>query len=147
MIIIYTDGGCSPNPGLGGWAAVLISLSHDNYIKEISGAENNTTNNRMELTAALMALKELKNPSTVEIYTDSQYLKKAFTDGWLSNWQKNGWRTKSRTSVANVDLWKELLTVSSIHSVQWKWVKGHSDNQHNERCDELVKHARDSFKV
>jgi ribonuclease HI len=141
-IIIYTDGGCSPNPGLGGWAAVLISPSHDNYTKEISGSEAESTNNRMELTAAIMALEELKNPSDVELITDSQYLKNAFTKGWLKNWLRNGWKSSNKKPVKNIDLWKELLGLSEKHSIDWKWVKGHSNNKYNERCDQLVAQAR-----
>ena len=137
-IIIYTDGGCSPNPGLGGWAAVLISPSHDNYTKEISGSEAESTNNRMELTAAIMALEELKNPSDVELITDSQYLKNAFTKGWLKNWLRNGWKSSNKKPVKNIDLWKELLGLSEKHSIDWKWVKGHSNNKYNDLADELA---------
>ena len=142
-IIIYTDGGCSPNPGLGGWAAILISPSHDNYKKEISGAETDSTNNRMELTAAIMALKELKNPSDVELHTDSKYVKNAFTEGWLDNWLRNGWKSANKKDVKNVDLWKELHALSKKHSIEWTWVKGHSNDHYNERCDQLVALARE----
>ena len=142
-IIIYTDGGCSPNPGLGGWAAILISPSHDNYKKEISGAETDSTNNRMELTAAIMALKELKNPSDVELHTDSKYVKNAFTEGWLDNWLRNGWKSANKKDVKNVDLWKELHALSKKHSIEWTWVKGHSNDHYNEQCDQLVALARE----
>ena len=145
-IIIYTDGGCSPNPGFGGWAAVLISPSHDNYKKEISGAEADSTNNRMELTAVIMALKALNNPSDVEIHTDSKYVKNAFTEGWLTNWVRNGWKSSSKKAVKNIDLWKELLCLSEKHAIEWKWVKGHSNNKYNERCDQLVALAREKHK-
>ncbi|MFC1540820.1 ribonuclease HI [Candidatus Latescibacterota bacterium] len=141
-IKIYTDGGCSPNPGLGGWAAILISPSHNNYTREISGSEPDSTNNRMELTAAIMALKTLKNPSDIELYTDSQYLKNAFTQGWLDKWTRNGWKSSGKKAVKNIDLWKELIELSDKHTIEWKWIKGHSNNHYNERCDELVLLAR-----
>lgn len=144
-IIIYTDGGCSPNPGPGGWAAVLISPAHGNYMKELSGAEPDTTNNRMELTAAIKALRELKQPSMVELNTDSQYLKNAFTQGWIDNWLRNGWRSAGKKQVKNIDLWKELIALADSHNIQWKWVKGHSNNRYNERCDQLVAEARDKL--
>ena len=121
QVLIYTDGGASPNPGVGGWAAILISPAHGNHEREIYGSEPHTTNNRMELTAAIMALKTLKFPCSVELYTDSQYLKKAFGDGWLAKWQKNGWRTADKKTVLNRDLWEELLTLSQRHHVTWNW--------------------------
>ena len=145
-IIIYTDGGCSPNPGPGGWAAVLISPSHDGYTKELSGAEPETTNNRMELTAAIRALRELKQPSIVELNTDSQYLKNAFTQGWIDNWLRNGWRSAGKKPVKNIDLWKELIELDDKHTIEWKWVKGHANNRYNERCDQLVAQARDKLR-
>ncbi len=141
-VLIYTDGGCSPNPGLGGWAAVLISPEHENQRKEIYGAEADTTNNRMELTAAIKSLQSLKRPCVVELHTDSQYLKKAFTDGWLANWQRNGWRTAAKKPVLNADLWRELISLTDKHRVKWKWVKGHANNELNNRCDQLVGLAR-----
>jgi len=142
-VIIYTDGGCSPNPGLGGWAAILISPAHGNHEKEISGFEPESTNNRMELTAAIMALKSLKRPCSVELHTDSNYLKKAFTDGWLEKWTRNGWKTAGKKPVVNIDLWKELLALSSKHAIKWIWVRGHANNAFNERCDRLVATARE----
>ena len=145
-IIIYTDGGCSPNPGLGGWAAILISSEHDNHTKEISGYEPETTNNRMELSAAMNALKSLKKSCDVVLNTDSQYLKKAFTSKWLDKWQSNGWKTSNKKPVKNIDLWKELLALTEKHNVTWNWVKGHSVNKYNNRCDALVGLARDNFK-
>ncbi|OPZ22873.1 MAG: Ribonuclease H [candidate division BRC1 bacterium ADurb.BinA364] len=145
LIIVYTDGSCQPNPGAGGWAAVLIAPGHENKRKEISGAEARTTNNRMELTAAIRALEALKRPCRVELHTDSQYLKLAFTDGWLEKWQRNGWKTASRAPVLNEDLWRRLLALESTHEIQWKWVRGHADNQLNERCDELAAQARDAL--
>ena len=144
-IIIYTDGGCSPNPGPGGWAAILISPSHDNLEKELSGAEPQTTNNRMELTAAIMALTSLKRPCTVVLHTDSQYLKKAFTDNWLENWQRNGWNNSQKKPVANKDLWEELLVLNTKHDIQFEWVKGHSNDVYNDRCDQLVAKAREQL--
>jgi len=144
-VIIYTDGGCSPNPGLGGWSAVLISPGHNNFNKELSGAEPDSTNNRMELTAAIMALRSLKRSCKVELHTDSHYLKKAFTDNWLKKWLANGWKNANKKSVANVDLWKELLELDTKHEIKWKWVKGHSDNEFNTRCDTLVAEARNNY--
>jgi ribonuclease HI len=142
---IYTDGGCSPNPGLGGWAAVLISPNHNNYRKELRGAEPDSTNNRMELTAAIMALRALKRPCEVVVHTDSRYLRDAFKAGWLDKWTRNGWRTKDRKPVRNMDLWQELLRLSNTHTITWKWVKGHSTDPNNNRCDELVQIARSEF--
>lgn len=101
-----------------------------------------STNNRMELTAAVMALRALKFPCDVELTTDSEYLKNAFTEGWLENWQANGWRTSNRKPVANDDLWKQLLELSDVHDIEWRWVKGHADNELNARCDELAVRAR-----
>lgn len=144
-VIVYTDGGCSPNPGLGGWGAVLISPSHGNRIKEISGAETNSTNNRMELTAAINALESIKRPCLVTIFTDSEYLKKAFTDKWLEKWQRNGWLTSAKKPVLNEDLWRKLVELDRIHEVKWEWVKGHADNEFNERCDTLVRQARENY--
>ncbi len=149
-VIIYTDGGASPNPGLGGWGAVLILPSidgSDNPIKtrEIYGAERDTTNNRMELTAAIMALKALRYPCLVELYTDSMYLRNAFEKRWLANWQKNGWQTSSKQPVLNKDLWLELLELAKTHRISWHWTKGHSDNVYNNTCDALVQRAKKEF--
>jgi ribonuclease HI len=140
---IYTDGACSPNPGAGGWAAVLISPDHDNHTSEISGGERDSTNNRMELTAAIMALRGLKRPCEVRLHTDSQYLRNAFAKKWLDSWQHNGWRTASRKPVANQDLWQELLRLNDVHDIEWLWVRGHNDNPYNERCDQLAVAARE----
>lgn len=134
---IYTDGACSGNPGPGGWAAVLI---HKDKKKEISGYAPDTTNNRMELYAALAALKALKEPCKVSLYTDSAYLFNAFTEGWLISWQNNGWKTAKKDPVENQDLWKELLNAVISHKISWKKVKGHSDNEYNNRCDVLARH-------
>lgn len=140
-VIIYTDGGASPNPGLGGWAAILYSPEHDAE-REIYGAENGTTNNRMELTAAIRALEALKTPCEVDLHTDSAYLQNAFAQKWLDNWKRNGWKNSSGKDVLNRDLWERLDELTGIHSVQWHWVKGHSYDKRNNRCDELVHIAR-----
>lgn len=140
-VMLYCDGACSPNPGLGGWACVLLAPAKG-LRRELSGAEADTTNNRMELRAALEGLRALKRPSQVRVVTDSQYLKKAFTDGWLASWQRNGWRTASRQPVKNDDLWRELLAAMHRHQVEWTWVRGHASNAENCRCDELAVEAR-----
>ena len=138
---IYTDGACSPNPGTGGWGAVLISREHD-HRRELSGAEADSTNNRMELNAAIRALEALKQPCRVDLYTDSTYLKNAFEQGWLANWQRKRWKTKGGKSVANQDLWKALLKLDCHHEVNWRWVKGHAGHPENDRADELAVAAR-----
>lgn len=138
---IYTDGACSPNPGTGGWGAVLISREHD-HRRELSGAEADSTNNRMELNAAIRALEALKQPCRVDLYTDSTYLKNAFEQGWLANWQRKRWKTKGGKSVANQDLWKALLKLDCHHEVKWRWVKGHAGHPENDRADELAVAAR-----
>lgn len=135
-VTIYTDGACSGNPGKGGWGAILI---YGDAVKEISGGEDNTTNNRMELKAVIEALKALKSPCDVEIYSDSAYVVNAFTQKWIDGWKKKNWKTAGNTSVKNVDLWKELLSLMQNHKVVFKKVKGHSDNELNERCDKLAK--------
>ena len=138
-VIIYTDGGASPNPGTGGWAAVLYSPQYDKK-REIYGGEHNTTNNRMEITAAIKALEALKFPCDVDLYTDSAYLQNTFAKKWIENWQKNNWKNTSGP-VLNRDLWEKLLELTKIHNVTWHHVKGHADNELNNRCDELVKRA------
>ena len=140
-VLIYTDGACSPNPGMGGWGAVLISKKHQQR-KEISGSEASTTNNRMELTAAVEALSSLKQPCRVELYTDSSYLRNAFEQKWLQNWQSKNWRTSGGKPVLNRDLWEKLLKVSQLHEVAWHWVKAHAGNSENERADALAVNAR-----
>jgi ribonuclease HI len=135
-VTIYTDGGCSPNPGPGGWGAILI---YDGTTKEFSGAEANTTNNRMELTAAVRALEALKRPCKVVVHTDSKYLQQGITS-WLPAWKKMGWKRK-RGALKNVDLWRRLDELASAHAVRWKWIRGHAGNLYNERCDELVGEA------
>lgn len=142
QVLIYCDGACSPNPGIGGWGAVLIYPARNNHRKEISGAEAQTTNNRMEITAALKALAALKKPCRVELHTDSQYLLNAFEQGWLEKWKRNGWRTADKKSVSNVDLWMELDPLVATHEVRWLWVRGHSGNVENERADVLAVEAR-----
>jgi ribonuclease HI len=135
QVHIYTDGACSYNPGPGGWGAVLI---YNKSEKQISGSAKNTTNNRMELFAPIMALKQLKEECEVTIFTDSAYIHNAFTKGWITTWQNNNWRTTSKKPVANVDLWKMLLSAVNGHKVNWVKVKGHSDNKYNNICDKLA---------
>ena len=142
-ITIYTDGACSGNPGPGGWGALLCWKS---YEKELSGAELETTNNRMELMAALNALKALKESCDVDIYTDSVYLKNGISH-WIHNWKNNKWRTSSKKEVKNSDLWIELDHIQSKHKVQWHWVKGHSGHEKNERVDFLARKAIETMKT
>ena len=137
-VTIYTDGACSGNPGTCGWGAVLI---YQEKQKTMSGAEDQTTNNRMELSAAIFALEALNQPCEVDLYTDSAYLCKAFTDGWIYNWLKNNWQTSSKTPVENRDLWEKLIAQTKKHNIKWHKVKGHSDNALNNRCDELARMA------
>lgn len=146
LVHIYSDGSCSPNPGVGGWAAVLISPAHDHRRREICGAEADSTNNRMELTAAIRALQELKKPCKVTLHTDSRYLMDAFEKGWIARWQKNGWRTAGRKPVLNDDLWRQLIELAARHDISWVWVKGHADNVENNRCDELANAAREALR-
>jgi len=134
-VIIYTDGACSGNPGPGGWAAYL---EFNGKTKTISGGEVRTTNNRMELTAAIMALKALKRPCRAVIHSDSALLVNAFTKGWIENWQRKGWRKADKKPVENQDLWKELLASKNGHEVIWQKVKGHADNEINNLVDELA---------
>lgn len=139
-ITIFTDGACNPNPGTGGWGAILLAA--DGKRKELSGAEADSTNNRMELTAAIAALSALTKPCIVSLYTDSEYLMKAFTEGWLAKWELNGWRTAGRKPVKNDDLWRQLLELAQKHEITWHWVRGHASNPNNNRCDELAVAAR-----
>ncbi len=141
-VLLYCDGACSPNPGNGGWGVVLIAPGHGDHRRELSGAAPDSTNNRMELTAALEGLCALRRPSHVRIITDSEYLKKAFTDGWLDNWQRKGWKTANKKPVKNQDLWRALLDAMTSHGVEWEWVKGHAEDEENNRCDELAVQAR-----
>ena len=139
-LTIYTDGACSGNPGPGGWGAVLI---YGVFRKELSGACADTTNNRMELTAAIEALNALKEPCKVDLYTDSAYLCHSFNEAWLDRWIANGWKTAAGKPVENQDLWQTLIDLTSTHKVRFIKVKGHSDNENNNRCDKL---ARDAIK-
>ena len=139
-LTIYTDGACSCNPGPGGWAAVL---RYNEVEREISGAETMTTNNRMEITAVIQALELLKMPCKVDVYTDSAYVCNAYRQKWINNWVKNNWRTASNKPVENQDLWQQLLVLTNLHQVTFNKVKGHSDNELNNRCDKL---ARDAIK-
>lgn len=132
---IYTDGACSGNPGPGGWGAVLI---YNNNIKELSGAKLNTTNNRMELTAVIEALKALKEHCEVTLTTDSKYVCDAINKGWVYSWKKNNWKKADKKPALNVDLWEELLILLEKHEVKFIWVKGHNGHKYNERCDELA---------
>jgi ribonuclease HI len=136
--MIYTDGACSGNPGPGGWGAVLFYGANK---KEISGCEAGTTNNRMELLAAIEALQILKEPCKVKLYSDSAYLVNCFQKGWYKNWVRNGWKNSKQEPVENQDLWKRLLKLMEYHAVEYIKVKGHSDNQWNNRCDELAREA------
>lgn len=140
-VSIYSDGACSGNPGPGGWGAILM---YEDKAKELSGGEPDTTNNRMELTGVLTALEALKEPCTVELYTDSQYIVNAINQGWLSSWQKRGWRRKDGP-VKNVDLWIRLVPLLEQHRVTFNWVRGHAENEFNNRCDELAVAARMKF--
>jgi ribonuclease HI len=137
-VIIYTDGACSGNPGPGGWAAVLIS---GDLRKEISGGSKNTTNNIMELTAIIEGLKALKQECEVEVYSDSAYSVNAFNQGWIYNWMKKGWKTSNGEPVKNQELWEELYNLTKKHKVTFNKVKGHSDVELNNRCDELARNA------
>ncbi len=132
---IYTDGACSGNPGKGGWAAVLVYKGTE---KEISGGEKETTNNRMELTAVIEALKCLKEPCNVTLTTDSKYVCDAINKCWVYSWKKNGWKKADKKPALNVDLWEQLLDVLGKHNVEFVWVKGHNGHKYNERCDELA---------
>ena len=137
-ILIYTDGACSGNPGPGGWGAILM---YGENKKEISGANKNTTNNIMEITAVLEALKLLKEECEIEIYSDSAYVVNAFNQGWIENWQKNNWKTANKAPVKNQELWQELYSLTQKHNVKFIKVKGHSDNQWTNRCDFLATSA------
>ena len=136
-VTIYTDGACLGNPGPGGWAALLLG---EESRREISGYEPATTNNRMELRAAVEALRALPEPSEVALHTDSQYLRNGMAE-WLARWKRNGWRTADKKPVKNVDLWQELDALASQHRVQWHWVRGHDGQPENERCDALANEA------
>ncbi len=134
-VTIYTDGACSGNPGPGGWGAILEYMGHE---KELSGGEQNTTNNRMELTAVIKALQALKEPCTVELYSDSKYVLDALQKGWAVSWRKKGWIKSDKKPALNPDLWETLLNLVEMHDVRCHWVKGHAANPKNNRCDELA---------
>ena len=140
---IYTDGACRGNPGKGGWGAILV---YGKNKKEMSGGERQTTNNRMELMAAIEALSILKEPCEVTLTSDSKYLVDAIEKGWLASWRKNGWRKADRSEVLNVDLWQKLIVQLERHEVAFVWVHGHTGHEYNERCDVLATTFADSFK-
>ena len=139
---IYTDGACSGNPGPGGWGVVLLWGGHR---REISGGEAHTTNQRMELTAAIKGLQALKHPCRVRLYSDSAYLVNAFNQKWLERWIKNGWQTVKKTPVENRDLWEELYALTKIHRIRWIKVQGHAGNKENEHCDKLAVKAMTGY--
>ncbi len=140
---IITDGACLGNPGPGGWAYIIRFGEHK---REVSGSEPHTTNNRMEITAALEGLRALKEPCDVEVVTDSEYLKNGITK-WIHGWKSNGWRTSAKKSVVNQDLWEDLDRVVNGHTIHWTWTKGHADHEDNNRCDELATMAARSAKA
>ena len=135
QVTIYTDGACSGNPGPGGWGAILEWNGRE---KELSGGERETTNNRMELSGVIFALSALKEPCAVDLYTDSKYVFDAVDKGWVYAWRKHGWRKADKKPALNVDLWERLLPLLEKHSVTWHWVKGHAENEKNNRCDALA---------
>lgn len=137
-VILYTDGACSGNPGLGGYAGILM---YGDYKREYSGAEQDTTNNRMEVLAVIEGLKRLKYPCKVDVYSDSAYTVNAFLNGWIYAWKKNNWKKADNKAVLNVDLWEELLSLTNLHQVTFHKVAGHADNEMNNRCDELARAA------
>lgn len=141
LVHIFADGACSGNPGPGGWGAVLKCHALE-LEKHLSGAERNTTNNRMELTAVIRALGALKAPCRVVVTTDSRYVVDAFEKNWLGSWLRNGWRTASKQPVKNIELWKELLAAASEHEVSWRWIRGHNGHPENELADGLAVAAR-----
>ncbi len=143
-VTLYTDGACSGNPGVGGWGYVLKYKQHE---KQASGAENDTTNNRMELTAVIEGLKCLKEGCEVEIFSDSSYVVNAFLNGWVFDWLKNGWKRLDNKPVSNVDLWEELLRLTRIHKIHFNKVKGHADDEYNNICDKLATSAVKNFKM
>ena len=141
-VTIYTDGACSGNPGPGGWGAVLCYKGTE---KELSGGEAMTTNNRMELTAAVSALKALKEPCRVYLYSDSKYLVDSLMKGWVIAWEKRGWVKADKKPARNADLWQELLRLDKVHEITYHWVKGHADDDYNNRCDGLAVARRDEY--
>ena len=142
-VIIHTDGACSGNPGPGGWGAILTFGKHE---KELMGGEPHTTNNRMELMAAIAALEALKVPSTVELHTDSQYVHHGISQ-WIKNWKRNGWKTADKKPVKNIDLWQRLDQAIQRHEVHWRWVKGHAGHELNERADALARRGLEEIEA
>ena len=140
---IWTDGACSGNPGPGGWGSLMRFGDHE---KELSGGAEDTTNNRMELQAAIESLKALTKKCHVDLYTDSQYVRGGIT-GWIKNWKKNGWRTANKKPVKNIELWQALEEALSHHEVEWHWVKGHNGHPENERADELARQGMEPYKL
>jgi ribonuclease HI len=140
-VTIFTDGACSGNPGPGGWGVILLSGTHR---KELSGGEAITTNNRMELMAAITALEALKGPSRIDIHTDSEYVQKGIST-WIHGWKRRGWRTSAREPVKNADLWQRLDAAQARHEVRWHWVRGHAGHAENERADELAREGMEPF--
>ena len=140
LVEIYTDGACSGNPGPGGWGAILRYGAHE---KELSGGEAMTTNNRMELTAVIAALEALKESCAVELWSDSKYVVDALSLGWAEKWRANGWKKPDKKTALNPDLWEKLLTLAAEHEMHYHWVKGHADNEYNNRCDALAVAARE----
>jgi ribonuclease HI len=141
-VVIYTDGACSGNPGPGGWGAILSFAGKE---KELKGGELHTTNNRMELMAAISALEALTKPCEVDLHTDSQYVRNGISS-WINNWKKNGWKTADKKPVKNVDLWQKLDAALKQHNVRWHWVKGHAGHPMNERADQLARDAIDELR-
>ena len=148
QVEVYTDGACSGNPGPGGWGAVLrYRFNGKVYEKELSGGDASTTNNRMELMAAIAALEALTKPCQVDLYSDSKYLVDAFNQHWIDSWLKKNWKRGKNEDVKNVDLWKRLLKAKELHQVTFHWVKGHADHPQNERCDQLATSAADGTEL
>ena len=141
-VTIYTDGACSGNPGPGGWGAILRWTSAE---KELSGGDAATTNNRMELSAVIFALKALKEPCEVELYSDSKYVVDALEKGWAVSWREKGWKKADKKPALNIDLWEELLNLAEIHKLHCHWVKGHAENEFNNRCDALAVQEREKY--
>ena len=142
-VTLYTDGACSGNPGPGGWGAILI---YKDYKKEMSGGDKETTNNKMELTAAIEGLKALKEPCRVKLYSDSKYLIDGITKDWARSWRAKGWKKSDGKPALNVDLWEQILTLDEYHEIEYIWVKGHAGNPYNERCDRLAVAYYESLK-
>ena len=142
-VTLYTDGACSGNPGKGGWGAILI---YKDYKKEMSGGERETTNNKMELTAAIEGLRALKEPCRVKLYSDSKYLIDGITKDWARSWRAKGWKKSDGKPALNVDLWEQILELDEYHEIEYIWVKGHAGNPYNERCDRLAVAYYESLK-